>query len=201
MIRAALLLALATILQSSPPTQAPQPPPRADIAGALVGVIKVGLREPEPSANVVRRTAGETLFDGSYDWHSNLFAHWVLLTHARLEDDEALDASLDASGGVSLGGFGASGREGEAVTTQRAAAILERSRAIARLPARDLVPAAAERELRPGVEHGLADGEAAGQRQRRKAGRAGADGAGLGRHEGAARFPIELLRHRRPRQC
>ena len=67
----------------------------ADVRAAtteLVAEMKAHLRTPEPSANSVRRAAGASLFDGSYDWHSNLFAHWALLTHARAHDDEELAA-------------------------------------------------------------------------------------------------------------
>jgi hypothetical protein len=62
----------------------------AEVQSRLVHVIKRGLRRAEPTANVVRQAGGESLFDGSYDWHSNLMAHWVLLTHARLEGDQEL---------------------------------------------------------------------------------------------------------------
>ena len=49
-----------------------------------------GLRRTEPETNFVKRITGDTLFAGSYDWHSNLFAHWALLTTARVEGDTEL---------------------------------------------------------------------------------------------------------------
>lgn len=84
-----LLLALLTL--AAPMQSVEETELRVDTTSErLVEVIKEGLRKTEPSANVVRRKTGETLFDGSYDWHSNLFAHWALLTHARENDDEEL---------------------------------------------------------------------------------------------------------------
>lgn len=56
----------------------------------LVAAMKSCLRVPDPTTNAVRRVAGASLFDGSYDWHSNLFAHWALLVQARRSGDEAL---------------------------------------------------------------------------------------------------------------
>lgn len=67
-------------------------PPGAPPVQAWITVIREGLRRTSPTANTVRKTAGASLFDGSYDWHSNLFGHWVLLTHARMEGDEQLAA-------------------------------------------------------------------------------------------------------------
>lgn len=55
-------------------------------------LMRDGLRRTEPQTNFVKRVTGDTLFAGSYDWHSNLFAHWALLTIARVEGDVALRA-------------------------------------------------------------------------------------------------------------
>jgi len=63
---------------------------KPSVAEQLVAAMKGCLRVPDPTTNAVKRTAGASLFDGSYDWHSNLFAHWALLVHARRHDDEAL---------------------------------------------------------------------------------------------------------------
>jgi hypothetical protein len=53
----------------------------------LLDVMEAGLDRTEPSANMVSRAAGESLFGGSYDWHSCIFAHWALLTQARRDGD------------------------------------------------------------------------------------------------------------------
>jgi len=62
------------------------------VEAQLVQAMRGCLRVARPSTNVVRKAAGASLFDGSYDWHSNLFAHWALLVHARRAGDEALAA-------------------------------------------------------------------------------------------------------------
>jgi hypothetical protein len=56
----------------------------------LKKLMREGLRRTEPETNFVKRITGDTLFSGSYDWHSNLFAHWALLTIARVEADKEL---------------------------------------------------------------------------------------------------------------
>lgn len=56
----------------------------------LKQLMREGLRRTEPETNFVKRITGDTLFAGSYDWHSNLFAHWALLTTARVEGDTEL---------------------------------------------------------------------------------------------------------------
>jgi Protein of unknown function (DUF2891) len=56
----------------------------------LKQLMREGLRRTEPETNFVKRITGDTLFAGSYDWHSNLFAHWALLTTARVEGDAEL---------------------------------------------------------------------------------------------------------------
>ena len=62
------------------------------VSERLVAVMQKGLHRPDPTANVVRRAAGSSAFDGSYDWHSNLFASWALLVQARRTGDAALAA-------------------------------------------------------------------------------------------------------------
>lgn len=58
----------------------------------LKQLMRDGLRQTEPQTNFVKRLTGASLFEGSYDWHSNLFAHWALLTIARVENDVELRA-------------------------------------------------------------------------------------------------------------
>lgn len=56
----------------------------------LKQLMREGLRRTDPETNFVKRITGATLFSGSYDWHSNLFAYWALLTTARVENDQEL---------------------------------------------------------------------------------------------------------------
>jgi hypothetical protein len=61
----------------------------------LLDLMEAGLDRSEPSANLVMRVADGSLFDGSYDWHSCIFAHWALLTQARRDgDSERIDRIL-----------------------------------------------------------------------------------------------------------
>lgn len=60
----------------------------------LVATMAAGLDTAEPSAHFTRRMEAETVFDGSYDWHSCVIAHWALLTHARVMGDAAASAEL-----------------------------------------------------------------------------------------------------------
>ena len=62
-------------------------PTSASYLPGLLDVMEAGLDRTEPSANMVSRAAGESLFGGSYDWHSCIFAHWALLTQARRDGD------------------------------------------------------------------------------------------------------------------
>ncbi len=54
-----------------------------------------GIAQKEPSANIWTRATKATVFDGSYDWHSCIAAHWAALSMARVTGDDALrDAVL-----------------------------------------------------------------------------------------------------------
>ncbi|MBL6757587.1 MAG: DUF2891 family protein [Planctomycetes bacterium] len=71
-----------------PPAMVPAGlPTSASYLPDLLDVMEAGLDRTEPSANMVSRAAGESLFGGSYDWHSCIFAHWALLTQARRDGD------------------------------------------------------------------------------------------------------------------
>ncbi len=76
----------------------PMPPPSLPASSpylpALLDLMEAGLDRPEPSANIVMRAAEESLFDGSYDWHSCIFAHWALLTQARRDGDHGRVARI-----------------------------------------------------------------------------------------------------------
>lgn len=63
-------------------------------ADRLIAAMLSGLHQQKPSANSIKSKTGESLFSGSYDWHSNLFAHWCLLTHARSTGDKKLSESI-----------------------------------------------------------------------------------------------------------
>ncbi|MBI5849981.1 MAG: DUF2891 family protein [Planctomycetes bacterium] len=49
-----------------------------------------GIAQKEPSANIWSREPGATVFDGSYDWHSCIAAHWAALCMARVTGDVEL---------------------------------------------------------------------------------------------------------------
>ena len=94
MLPAALLLALA-VQDATPPVTVPVLDD--DLAAAvprLVELMRAGIDVKEPNSSWAARSEGKSLFDGSYDWHSCVLAHFALLTHARLEGDEALAADL-----------------------------------------------------------------------------------------------------------
>ena len=55
----------------------------------LVATMADGVATAEPSAHFTRRMDEETVFYGSYDWHSCVIAHWALLTHARVAGEAA----------------------------------------------------------------------------------------------------------------
>lgn len=112
-----LALALGTVLaglgrapaQAAPGARAPSPvDARAAEAGAdrghagilaaarprLQALLLAGIEQTTPSANLWRRQGQPTIFDGSYDWHSCIAAHWALLCMARVHGDSALAARI-----------------------------------------------------------------------------------------------------------
>lgn len=60
----------------------------------LVRLMRAGIDVKEPNTSWVARYGGKSVFDGSYDWHSCVIAHFALLTHARLEGDEVLSGEI-----------------------------------------------------------------------------------------------------------
>jgi len=74
-----------TTESSSPPVL----PSSSSYLPRLLDVMEAGLDRAEPSANLVGRVVGDSLFDGSYDWHSCIFAHWALLAQSRRDGDRA----------------------------------------------------------------------------------------------------------------
>lgn len=53
----------------------------------MLELMRAGLDVAEPSTAFPSRMERETIFAGSYDWHSCVIAHWALLVQARLDDD------------------------------------------------------------------------------------------------------------------
>ena len=60
----------------------------------LQQIMREGIEVKDPNTSVLRRREVESIFDGSYDWHSCVFAHWSLLTQARLFEDVELETWL-----------------------------------------------------------------------------------------------------------
>ena len=55
-----------------------------------------GIDRTDPTANLWLRIGATTKFDGSYDWHSCIAAHWAGLSMGRLLGDDALAAKFVA---------------------------------------------------------------------------------------------------------
>ncbi len=53
----------------------------------MLELMRAGLYVPKPSTAFPVKMKRETIFDGSYDWHSCVIAHWALLVQARIDDD------------------------------------------------------------------------------------------------------------------
>ena len=105
MLAAALLLGLAP--QDAAPAM-PRPALSDDLAAAvprLVALMREGIDTRSPNSSWARRHEAGSVFDGSYDWHSCVIAHFALLTHARLEQDTELAAHvLERLDGATLRG-------------------------------------------------------------------------------------------------
>lgn len=66
----------------------------AELAQELVRLMREGLETRTPNHSFFGPIDEERQgapFDGSYDWHSAVIAHWALLTHARTARDEGLE--------------------------------------------------------------------------------------------------------------
>lgn len=53
----------------------------------LIDLMRAGVLVQEPNTSFTSRMQRDSVFAGSYDWHSCVIAHWALLVHARLTDD------------------------------------------------------------------------------------------------------------------
>lgn len=97
MLVAALLLAIAPQDAAPPVSPGSTPVLADDLAAAvprLVALMRQGIDTRTPNSSWARHHEGESAFDGSYDWHSCVIAHFALLTHARLEGDADLAGEL-----------------------------------------------------------------------------------------------------------
>lgn len=61
-----------------------------DAIAKIRGRLVTGVECKDPTANLWLRSGAKTIFDGSYDWHSCIAAHWTGLSMGRLLGDEAL---------------------------------------------------------------------------------------------------------------
>lgn len=61
----------------------------------LVDLIRAGIATKEPNTARILTRGRDTLFDGSYDWHSCVIGHWVLSVSARVRGDDELATWLD----------------------------------------------------------------------------------------------------------
>lgn len=102
MVRSLLLAVLCAMPLAAQATTSTEAVPRSDaetIADALPRIgelLRDGVLVAEPTANIWRHEDRKSVFDGSYDWHSCIAAHWAILCLARVEGDEALsDFVLD----------------------------------------------------------------------------------------------------------
>ena len=67
------------------------------LAGELVRFMRAGIETRSPNHSFfgpLDEGRSGAPFDGSYDWHSAVIAHWALLVHARTAADEGLEAWL-----------------------------------------------------------------------------------------------------------
>ena len=93
-----LFLTVLALLSSSqdPKREALTPEARA-AQPRIVELLKIGIETKEPNTGMPGTTVlEETIFDGSYDYHSCVIAHWALCVVARTEKNEDLNAWLDA---------------------------------------------------------------------------------------------------------
>jgi hypothetical protein len=94
MLTAAWLLALAPLgapltVDDDDPT-AERFPTLADVRPRLAELMRAGIETRAPNASFARGMQRASVFDGSYDWHSCVIAHWALLVHARATGDDGL---------------------------------------------------------------------------------------------------------------
>ncbi|MCP3919288.1 MAG: DUF2891 family protein [bacterium] len=85
---------LPALVLSIVPLMADDPAPARDVLPRLAELMREGIDRKKPNASFARELGVESIFDGSFDWHSCVVAHWALLTIARVEDDEELGRDM-----------------------------------------------------------------------------------------------------------
>lgn len=93
MLFPALLLAaqLAAAPQDPDPVQKPSVELNLeDALPRLIGLMRAGIDVTDPNNGWFHGAGLESCFDGSYDWHSCVIAHFALLNHARVHADAEL---------------------------------------------------------------------------------------------------------------
>lgn len=68
------------------------PDPWLGLDERLVQLMRAGIETTEPHGKNPSENASVPPFDGSWDWHSSVIAHWALLNHARRSGDADLGA-------------------------------------------------------------------------------------------------------------
>ena len=61
----------------------------------LLALMRDGIETLQPNTSWSRGMRQQSLFDGSYDWHSCVIAHFALSVEARVSGDEGLEEWLD----------------------------------------------------------------------------------------------------------
>ena len=69
-------------------------PDSKELRAELLLLMRAGISVDAPNHGIFKNKEGGSLFDGSYDWHSCVIAHWCLLITARTETDEELESWL-----------------------------------------------------------------------------------------------------------
>ena len=69
-------------------------PDTRELRGELLRLMRAGIDVKEPNHGLFKDEEAGSLFDGSYDWHSCVIAHWCLLIAARTEADKELETWL-----------------------------------------------------------------------------------------------------------
>lgn len=65
----------------------------AEALPPMVETMRRGIGQQSPSGSIWRR-GPDSIFDGSFDWHSCIAAHWALLAYARIARDPSLEEEL-----------------------------------------------------------------------------------------------------------
>ena len=77
---------IAAKMETSPDTR--------ELRDELLRLMRAGIDVKEPNHGLFKSEESGSLFDGSYDWHSCVIAHWCLLVAARTGANEELESWL-----------------------------------------------------------------------------------------------------------